>query len=202
LILNFDLPVRSDLRLATHTLGGAPSLEDILLACADRNFFQVHANCTITSAMDGQCLTAIGTTDTQMQLCNGKPSQQYDVTRNPDGSLSFANGGACVDSAPGAGPAPGPPGPPHPHPPPPSIDPATVTVQLDQLSLGISGPVKVRDVWHKRDLPTAAAGTISATVPHHGSVFLVIMPPSASWPLPFELAPWMKVPPPPVPPSA
>jgi len=40
------------------------------------------------------------------------------------------------------------PGPPYLHLPPPSIDPATVTVQLDQLSLGISGPVKVRDVWH------------------------------------------------------
>ena len=86
--------------------------------CACNTAWSVHANRTITSAMDGQCLTAIGwyanrTTDTQMQICNGKTSQQFDVTTHSDGSQSFANGGACLDSAPGAGPAPGPPGPPN-----------------------------------------------------------------------------------------
>ena len=120
-------------------------------------------------------------------------AQQFNASTHTDGSHSFDNGGACLDSKSSAGPSPGP----HPHPPP-SLDPATVTIKLDDLGLGFSGPAKVRDVWGKKDL-AVATGTLSATVPHHGSAFFVLMPPATSWPPPFELAPWMKIPPPPVP---
>ena len=58
---------------------------------------------------------------------------------------------------------------------------ATVTIQLSALSLGITGPVKVRDVWNKQDLPLATTGAVTTSVPHHGSVFLVFMPPTSAW---------------------
>ena len=58
--------------------------------------------------------------------------------------------------------------------------------------------MRVRDVWNKRDLPSvpsASSGTFTTGVPHHGSVFLVLMPADdTKWPLPFELAPWMRTP--------
>ena len=91
-----------------------------------------------------------------------------------------------------------------------------------RLSLGLdpSVGVRVRDVWNKRDLPpvkppiahtymgnsTHAATSLNFTlpfeVPYHGSAFLIFMPASdTKWPLPFRLAPWMRSPAPPVPPS-
>ena len=66
------------------------------------------------------------------------------------------------------------------------------------LKLGLSGPVKVRDVWAKKDLPNAQT-SFSTVVPYHDGIFLVFMPVGSAWPLPFELADWMKIPPPPVP---
>ena len=156
--------------------------------CNCNTAFALNSNLTITSPMDGNCIGAVGST-LRFVTCDGSAAQRFSVTTHSDGTLSLANEqGACIDSAAGSGPSPGPrPGPHRP----PAIDPATVTISLDDLGLGIMGPVKVRDVWKKKDLPTAT-GTFSATVPHHGSVFLVFMPPNSTWPLPFELAPWMK----------
>ena len=48
------------------------------------------------------------------------------------------------------------------------------------------------------DLPSLTTdGAYNARVPYHGSKFLILMPATAEWPLPFELAPWMKQPVPP-----
>jgi hypothetical protein len=70
-----------------------------------------------------------------------------------------------------------------------------VTIHLSDLKLGISGAVRIRDVWNKQDLaPTSSSGSFTTAVPHHGSVFLVFMPDGSTWPLPFELAPWMRKP--------
>ena len=52
----------------------------------------------------------------------------------------------------------------------------------------------------KADLPNAV-GRFSTTVPYHDGVLLVFMPVGSAWPLPFELAAWMRIPPPPVPPT-
>ena len=46
-----------------------------------------------------------------------------------------------------------------------------------------------------------AAGSFSTSVPHHGCTFYIFMSTESKWPLPFELAPWMKQKPPPVPPA-
>ena len=71
-----------------------------------------------------------------------------------------------------------------------------------RLGLPAGAEVKVRDVWAKADLPNANSdGTLSADVPFHGSRFFVLMPAGdAKWPLPFELAAWMRQKPPPTPP--
>lgn len=54
-------------------------------------------------------------------------------------------------------------------------------------------PPQVRDVWGKRTLPSlSATGTLDVIVPHHGSVFLVLMPPQSQWPLPYTRAAWME----------
>ena len=162
--------------------------------CNCNTAFALNSNLTITSPMDGNCIGAVGST-LRFVTCDGSAAQRFSVTTHSDGTLSLANGGACIDSTAGPAPPPGPrPGPR----PGPVTDSATITIQLEDLGLGITGPVKVRDVWKKRDLPTATTGTFSTTVPHHGSVFLVFMPPTSTWPEPFELAPWMRVPPPPV----
>ena len=80
---------------------------------------------------------------------------------------------------------------------------ANVTISIQDLGLGLSGDVKVRDVWAKKDLASVSAtGTFTTSVPHHGSVFLIFMPPATKWPQPYELAPWMKAPVPPTPPAA
>lgn len=64
-------------------------------------------------------------------------------------------------------------------------------VSLDLAALGVAGPRRVRDVWSKRDLPDAH-GSLAVQVAHHGCAFLVLVPPGAQWPRPFELAPWMR----------
>ena len=129
--------------------------------------------------------------------------QTFNTTASADGKhVTVQQNGLCLDYAPPPpGPAPRPPGPPPP--PAPIIDPATVTFDLAELSLGLpsSAKVKVRDVWNKQFLPSLpGSGNFSTSVPHHGSVFLVFMPENSSWPLPFKLAPWMDKPAPPVPP--
>jgi hypothetical protein len=60
-------------------------------------------------------------------------------------------GGKCVDD----NAVPGPPPPPIPPCVPPECipgGPANVTIDIADLKLGISGSVKVRDVWNKKDL--------------------------------------------------
>jgi len=77
--------------------------------------------------------------------------------------------------------------------------PSTITIKLSDLNLGIQGKVKVRDVWNKVDL-AEASDTFTTVVPYHGSIFVIFMPVGSAWPLPFELAPWMRSPAPPPPP--
>lgn len=73
--------------------------------------------------------------------------------------------------------------------------PSTVSFKVSALDLdGVSGEVRVRDVWGKRDLaPTSTDGYFSASVPHHDCLFLIFMAPASKWPVPFKLAPWMDV---------
>lgn len=67
-------------------------------------------------------------------------------------------------------------------------DNATITIQLSDL--GITGETKVRDVWHKKDLPLAS-GAITTELEYHGSQFFVFSPIDVQWPIPFEVAPWL-----------
>jgi hypothetical protein len=68
---------------------------------------------------------------------------------------------------------------------------ATATFSL--AALNISGAVSVRDVWAKKVLaPVAAGGSFTSTVGHHASQFVVFVGAGAKWPVPFELAPWMR----------
>lgn len=163
------------------------------------------------SAMDDACLQVSGS-KVNMQPCSAGNSKQQFVLepveglhqgngRTPPLRFRVSQDGMCVDD--GAKP-----GPPKPIPPPctpPSCTPggpANVTMALTALDLGISGKVKVRDVWNKKDLPSLAssAAAFSTTVPHHGCSFYIFMPETATWPVPFKLAPWMDKPAPPVPP--
>ncbi|MFI9384537.1 fibronectin type III domain-containing protein [Kutzneria sp. NPDC052558] len=52
---------------------------------------------------------------------------------------------------------------------------ATATVSANLAQLGITGSVKVRDLWSHKDLANAS-GTISAQLPTHGSQLLKITP--------------------------
>ncbi|QUQ67322.1 fibronectin type III domain-containing protein [Kutzneria sp. CA-103260] len=52
---------------------------------------------------------------------------------------------------------------------------ATATVSANLAQLGITGSVKVRDLWSRKDLANAS-GTISAQLPTHGSQLLKITP--------------------------
>lgn len=174
-----------------------------------------------TSLMDGACLTVAGGSKVNVGPCmSGNPKQQfvlqsvekldYSTTGNgggkdaaeasnspPPPAYRITQGGMCVDD--GSGPAP--PGPPIPPPcAPPACTPggpANVTVALSELELGITGSVKVRDVWQKQFLPHQTT-TFTTSVPHHGCTFYIFMPASdTEWPLPFKLAPWMDKPAPP-----
>jgi hypothetical protein len=176
--------------------------------CNCNGAWSFNKNGTISSVMDGQCLQhAAGSLN--VGACTGSPNQKFDATPATDangnaiaGSITIqqqvsATLSLCIDNEavpPGPSPGPGPT---------PGI-PSTVTLQLADLGLNISGAVRVRDVWNKTDLPSvpsASTGSITAIVPHHGSVFLVLMPEGSKWPLPFELAPWMRKPAPPSPSS-
>ena len=70
---------------------------------------------------------------------------------------------------------------------------ATVAITVALPDLNITGAVKVRDVWGKADLPMVkSGGSFTTSMGHHASSFVVFVPPSAKWPIPFELAPWMR----------
>ena len=130
--------------------------------CACNNAFQFPSNDTIVSAMDGQCLT----TDAKSSKVTLEPCadtgadttlQQWTVTAAADASAGFTiqskvRAGMCIDSQPD-GPVTPPCLPPKCNP----GQPTTASVQLSDLGLGITGPVKIRDVWNKKDLP---AGTV------------------------------------------
>jgi hypothetical protein len=164
------------------------------------------------SVMDDACLQVSGS-KVNMQPCSaGDSKQQFalepiedpDQASNgrtpPPSKFRVSQDGMCVDD--GAKP-----GPPKPIPPPCTPPfcspggPANVTMALTALDLGISGAVKVRDVWNKKTLPslTSSAASFTTTVPHHGCSFYIFMPETATWPVPFKLAPWMERPTPPVP---
>jgi hypothetical protein len=171
--------------------------------CSCNGAWSFNKNGAISSAMDGQCLQQV-TGSLDVGACAGGPNQKFDVTPATDANSKAIAGSIaiqqqvpsalslCVDNeAVPPGPSPGP-------------GPITVMVQLADLGLSISGTVRVRDVWNKTDLPSvssASTGSITAVVPHHGSIFLVLMPEGSKWPLPFELAPWMRKPAPPSSPS-
>lgn len=123
----------------------------------------------------------------------GDKAQAFAVapaTTGGAGTFTVVQNGLCVDN--NVEPGPPPPTPPHHH------GAGSVTIELAALKLGLSGPVKVRDVWAKKDLPNAQT-SFSTVVPYHDGIFLVFMPVGSAWPLPFELADWMRIPPPPVP---
>lgn len=180
--------------------------------CGCNGAWQLQSNGTIVSFMDGACLTNTGghlSTDpcdssNKGQIFKAVPHKNASFSAvgrasgKPPQSAGFSvqNGGKCVDDQ--ARPAPAP------TPVPPCVPPACtpggpgrVTLKLADLKLGIKGPVKVRSLWDKKDLPNALA-TIDVSVPHHGCTFLVFMPLGSKWPLPFELPAWMKKKPPPV----
>ena len=48
-------------------------------------------------------------------------------------------------------------------------DSAHKNVTADFSKLGLSGSAKVRDLWAKADLPAAASGSLTASVPPHGT---------------------------------
>jgi len=162
--------------------------------------WRIHqANGTIVSVMDGHCLQSSGTSNgahLSVGACvAGSKSQKFEITAaqpreggGGGGVFSVAQDGLCVDN--NVIPGPPPPTPPH------HDGAGSVTIELADLKLGIDGPVKVRDVWARADLPNAV-GSFTTTVPYHDGVFLVFMPVGSEWPLPFKLADWMKVPPPP-----
>ena len=164
------------------------------------------------SVMDDACLQVSGS-KVDMGPCVAHDSKQQFVLEPVEDTLQHderappppprfrvVQDGQCVDD--GAKP-----GPPKPVPPvctPPLCSPggpANVTMALTALDLGISGKVKIRDVWNKRTLPSvsSSAASFSTSVPHHGCTFYVFMPETATWPTPFKLAPWMQAPAPPVP---
>jgi hypothetical protein len=156
--------------------------------------------------MDGQCLEAKGTVVDVGTCVAGAASQKFKFVKASNfgdsshgssdvgSSFSVQQGGLCVDNnqTPGPTPAPPPPG-----------GAADVSIELSTLNLGISGAVRVRDVWEKKDLdnlPSDASTFKISKLPYHGSAFVIFMPEDSKWPLPFELAPWMKTPLQPTPP--
>lgn len=55
----------------------------------------------------------------------------------------------------------------------------------------------------KKDIPGSfdTSNVFNTSVPFHGCTFFVFMQPSATWPEPFEVAPWLAKPTPLVPPA-
>ena len=105
--------------------------------CACNGAFAFNSNGTITSQMDGHCLTIDSESDgsaATMQTCTGQPTQKF--LTQPVGTDAYLftqdEGVMCVDASitprrpprpPPPPSPPSPPGPPHPHPPPPPPSP-------------------------------------------------------------------------------
>jgi hypothetical protein len=182
--------------------------------CGCNSAFQLQKDGSIKVPMDGvgSCLTVSAGDKLTVTSCaaaataslgNKATPQTFQVERvgaYPPGNplYTISQGSKCVDSNGGIGPGPAPP------PPGPAGTGASIKIPLSALRLGLpaGAEVKVRDVWAKADLPNAKSdGALSADVPFHGSRFFVLMPAGdAKWPLPFELAAWMRQKPPPTPP--
>lgn len=143
--------------------------------CDCNGAWSFNKNGTISSVMDGQCLQVSVSGAVNVGTCTGKANQKFTTVPDGDDSIIVKQGDLCVDN--------------NGHPTPPGN--VTVTIELSKLNLGITGTVKVRDVWQKKDLGDVT-DTFTTNVNHHGSVFLILMPPHSKWPLPFELAPWMR----------
>lgn len=175
---------------------------------------QTNAVNTVTfhSVMDGACLQVSGS-EVNMGPCVANDNKQHFVLETvedgrqsvgiapPPPTYRVSQGGRCVDDR--AKPSPPKPIPPPCNPPYCTLGgPANVTMSLTLLDLGITGKVKVRDVWNKKTLPSLASSEarFTTSVPHHGCTFYVFMPETAKWPEPFKRAPWMDKPAPPVPP--
>ena len=111
--------------------------------CVCNGAWALNANGSITSVMDGKCLETIGTRPTVGDCDPTAASQKWTVAPSAAvaGAVTFAQAKLCVASTV----APTPPTPPGPVPGP--GGPANVTVNLADLNLGFTGPVRVRDVW-------------------------------------------------------
>jgi len=160
--------------------------------CDCNSAFQLETDGTIKVPLDGRCLEVSASSKLTVSTCvAGAKNQQFSAKKvgayTPGTPLyEISQGAKCVDSNGGIGPGPAPP------PPGPAGSGASIKIALSSLHLGLpaGASVKVRDVWAKADLPSAKSdGTLAVDVSFHGR-----------WPLPFELATWMRQKPPPVPP--
>ena len=172
--------------------------------CLCNGAWIANPNGTISSVMDGNCFQTEGSHVSVGPCVAGSPKQKFEIKpkggwyspAKPPNSYgqeyTITQNGLCVDS----NVSPPPPGPPPPMPGPGGA--SDVAVKLSDLALGFEGSVRVRDVWNHADLaPLSTDGVYKATVPYHGSKFLILMPAGTEWPLPFSLAPWMQQPVPP-----
>ena len=79
------------------------------------------------------------------------------------------------------------------------LGPATVSRNERDCPLLLLLARARKDCTWLTPLATSQGGSFDASVPHHGSVFLVLLPEAdTEWPEPFKLAPWMQQKPPPV----
>eukprot|EP00035_Acanthoeca_spectabilis_P011764 m.207172 g.207172 ORF g.207172 m.207172 type:complete len:428 (+) comp15442_c1_seq9:1282-2565(+) len=166
---------------------GLPKQPCSVSECGCNGAWVTNPNGSITSLMSGLCLAAAGSRVTDAVCAGNDPSQQWKIVPSPRSptAVHIVQGSNCVDDNQPPPPPPTPPGP---------SGPSDVSINLQSLGLNFSGAVRVRDVWAHKDLPGLAStdATLSTHVPYHGSVFLVLMPADSEWPLPFELAPWMR----------
>eukprot|EP00756_Hemistasia_phaeocysticola_P064170 Hpha_TRINITY_DN7575_c0_g1::TRINITY_DN7575_c0_g1_i2::g.18874::m.18874/K07407/E3.2.1.22B, galA, rafA; alpha-galactosidase len=141
--------------------------------CALNMAWNMNSNRTITSVLSNKCLASkVGSTKLEVTACDGDTSQEWEVHEVAGGATIREVGGLrrCLAFE----------------------APRNVTISLDLNALNITGTVKVRDVWAKEDLPDAT-GSLSTQVAHHGSQFFVFSPKAAEWPVPFSVAPWLRL---------
>eukprot|EP00039_Didymoeca_costata_P003318 m.66805 g.66805 ORF g.66805 m.66805 type:complete len:651 (+) comp11839_c0_seq3:243-2195(+) len=140
--------------------------------CSCNGLWALNNNGTIQSLMDGNC-AQVENNLINVSPCTGKANQQFQTTAMGNNAFQIKQGSLCVSNGPSQ-----------------SASNATVTVQLKDLNLGFDGPVRVRDVWNKKDLPEETT-QFSTKVNYHGSQFIIFMPKDSEWPLPFQLPAWI-----------
>lgn len=151
-------------------------------ACDLNNAWNVNENGTITSVMNGKCLESAS--GMELNTCDDRSAQHWSVSDVGKGRVVIrqANGDGCLADAP------------EPSPPTPPPTPAgNISVTLNLQDLGVTTEVGLRDIWGKRDLGTVS-GTLKTELEHHGSQFFVLVPAGKKWPIPFEVADWLKTP--------